>query len=47
MSLWQKLIQTNLKVSVCGAYLSWTKEYIAFFESDIQDFLNLLREVDW
>jgi DEAD/DEAH box helicase domain-containing protein len=41
-----KIDTDKFKVSVCGAYLSWTKEYIAFFESDIQDFLNLLREVD-
>lgn len=40
-------IDTNeFRVSVCGAYFSWTQEYIAFLEDDIQEFLNILPQVD-
>jgi DNA polymerase elongation subunit (family B) len=40
-------IDTNiLRVSVIGAYLSWTNEYIIFFEEEVDDFINLLKKAD-
>lgn len=40
-------IDTNeFRVSVCGAYFSWTQEYVAFLEDDIEEFLRVLPHVD-
>ncbi len=41
-----KIDTSELRVSVVGAYLSWTKEYIAFLEEDVQTFLDLLFQAD-
>lgn len=42
-----KKIDTNeFRVSVIGAYLSWLGKYVAFMESDVRDFLDILKEVD-
>jgi len=42
----EKIDTNEFRVSVCGAYLSWTNEYIAFMEDEIGDFIQLLQEVD-
>jgi len=42
----EKIDTNEFRVSVCGAYLSWTGEYLAFLEDDIKDFLELLRQAD-
>ncbi len=36
----------EFRCSVCGAYISWIDEYVAFLESDILDFLELTRSAD-
>jgi DNA polymerase elongation subunit (family B) len=36
----------KINVSVIGAYVSWIDQYLAFFEEDVVDFMNLMREAD-
>lgn len=35
-----------MRLAVAGAYLSWRDLYIAFFEEDIRDLLNLMAKAD-
>jgi|688.fasta_scaffold74376_4 hypothetical protein len=37
---------SEFRTSVVGAYISWIDKYLAFFESEIEDFLKLLLEAD-
>ncbi len=42
----EKIDTSEFRVSVCGAYISWTNEYLAFLEEDIADFLELVKSAD-
>lgn len=37
---------SKFRVSVVGAYISWTDQYVAFLESDIGAFLSLVKKAD-
>lgn len=36
----------EFRASVIGAYISWLDKYIAFFEEDVADFLELILDAD-
>jgi RNase_H superfamily len=37
---------SKFRVSVIGAYISWTDEYVAFLEEDVGTFLSLVQKAD-
>jgi len=36
----------EFRCSVCGAYFSWIDEYVAFYEENMPDFIELLSKAD-
>jgi DNA polymerase elongation subunit (family B) len=41
-----KINTSELRVSVIGAYISWTNEYVAFMEADTKTFIELMKKAD-
>ncbi len=41
-----KINTSELRVSVTGAYISWTDEYIAFMEDNTKIFIELMKKAD-
>ena len=41
-----KIDTDEFRVSVTGAYISWTGEYVAFMEDETEDFIKLLSSCD-
>lgn len=37
---------SKFRVSVIGAYISWTNQYVAFLEKDVGVFLGLVKQAD-
>jgi hypothetical protein len=37
---------SKFRVSVIGAYISWTDQYVAFLEPDVGEFLKLVKQAD-
>ena len=42
----QKINTSEFRVSVIGAYFSWSDSYIAFLEDDVSVFLNILKQAE-
>jgi predicted PolB exonuclease-like 3'-5' exonuclease len=41
-----RIVTSELKTSVTGAYFSWLDKYVAFIEDDCKDFIDTMRKAD-